>query len=268
MRVFIITMDDPVQTLPFIKKVIEERKDWIVGVAIAKGGRLTTRKNHSKWAYLLSLLLIMGPLHFAKNSFITVRYKLVHLLAKIWPAMYIYTFNGWLNKMRIPVQRIDSANNPAFLEYLQNIGVDIIINQSQALLKPALLKIPSIGVINRHNALLPKNRGRLTPFWVLYKGEEETGVSIHFVTEKLDAGDIIVQKKFPVKKSDTFNTLVKKNYSIAPLAMIEALDKLSMGKTGLLPNKDKFASYNSTPTLKEAWKFFLRRLPGATNITN
>jgi len=58
------------------------------------------------------------------------------------------------------------------------------------------LNIPKIGVLNRHNALLPKNRGRLTPFWVLYKGETETGVSIHFVTEDLDAGDIIVQKKF------------------------------------------------------------------------
>jgi methionyl-tRNA formyltransferase len=45
-----------------------------------------------------------------------------------------------------------------------------------------------IGVINRHNALLPKNRGRLTPFWVLYKGEKETGVSIHFIDEGIDSG--------------------------------------------------------------------------------
>src|SRR6056297_3998910 len=61
----------------------------------------------------------------------------------------------------------------------------------------------------RSGDLLPKNRGRLTPFWVLYKGEKETGVSIHFVTEGIDAGEIIVQKKFPITSKDTFNTIVK-----------------------------------------------------------
>lgn len=73
------------------------------------------------------------------------------------------------------------------------MDVDLIINQNQNILKKELLSIPKIGVINRHNALLPKNMGRLTPFWVLYKGEKVSGVSIHFVTEELNAGDIIVQ---------------------------------------------------------------------------
>ena len=117
------------------------------------------------------------------------------------------------------------------------------------------MKIPSIGVINRHNALLPKNRGRLTPFWVLYKQEKETGVSIHFVEEGIDSGDIIVQKRFPISPKDTFSSIVKKNYEIAPKAMVEAIDILEKGNYHLISNEGRLATYNSVPTLKEAWSF-------------
>ena len=121
--------------------------------------------------------------------------------------------------------------------------------------KRKLLEIPLIGIINRHNALLPKNRGRLTPFWVLYREEEETGVSIHFIDEGIDSGDIIVQKKFPVSKTETFDTLVKKNYQVAYVAMLEAIKKLDNNERDFLPNDDKFATYNTTPSLKDAYKF-------------
>ena len=267
MKVFIITMDDPVQTVPFIKKVIEARKSLIAGVAIARGDRLTIRKNQSRLEYLVSLLLIMGFSHFVKNSFITLRYKVLKKLASYSQKANRMTLKGWLETQKIPVMQITSANNKEFLAYLQNLNIAVIINQSQSILKDALLKTPAIGVINRHNALLPKNRGRLTPFWVLYKGEKETGVSIHFVTGKLDAGDIIVQKRFPVLPSDSFNKLVEKNYSLAPEAMIEALDLLASGSTGFLPNNDAEATYNSTPRLKEAIKFRWQRIMMILNKT-
>ena len=49
MRIYIITMDDPVQTYQFIKDIIDEKKDQIVGLAIPKGDRLTLAKGKSKW---------------------------------------------------------------------------------------------------------------------------------------------------------------------------------------------------------------------------
>lgn len=260
MKVFIITMDDPVHTVPFIKKVIEARKGWIAGVAIARGNRLTIRKNQSKTGYLLSLLLIMGVFHFVKNSLITLRYKLLKKLAPYSNKISIMTLKGWVGSQGIHVMEINSANDKILLNTLSELSVDVIINQSQSIIKSELLAIPSIGIINRHNALLPKNRGRLTPFWVLYKGEKETGVSIHFVTDKLDAGDIIVQKRFEVSASDSFNKLVKKNYTIAPNAMIEALDLLASGEYSVIPNDDQAATYNSTPRLHEAFKYRLNRL--------
>lgn len=256
MRIFIITMDDPIQTNGFISKIIEKRYKDIVGLAVTKNDRLSIKKGKSKIQYILSLMLIMGFYNFFKNSLITMTHKLKKNINKLFPFLISDpSIKSIAENYKIKTWEIKSPNEKNFLNEISNLNIDIIINQSQNILKKEILSIPKIGVINRHNALLPKNRGRLTPFWVLFKGENETGVSIHFVTEELDAGDIIVQKKIKVEKNDNFNILVKKNYEIAPIAMLEAIDKLERGFKDFLPNTKELASYNTTPSLKEALKF-------------
>ena len=256
-------MDDPVQTQSFISKIIEARKNDIVGLAISKGDRLTIQKNKSKYEYVLSLLLIMGFYNFAKNSFITISHKIRKKLHTVIPTLFIDpTLKRIAQVNGIKTWEIKTPNNKQFLDEIKQLHIDVIINQSQNILKSELLSIPKIGVINRHNALLPKNRGRLTPFWVLYKGEEETGVTIHFVTEELDAGDIIVQKKFSIERHDNFNTIVKKNYELASTALLEALDKLEKNNNHFIKNDESLATYNTTPTLKEAWEYRKRKILG------
>ena len=251
-------MDDPIQTKDFIKKIIDERRNDIIGVAMPKGDRLTLRKGKSKITYIFSLLLIMGSTYFMKNAFIS----LLHKLKKLMNRLHIYpdpTILGYAKMLSIPVFRINSPNNMEFKSQLLRLKPDIIINQSQSIIKKELLEIPSIGMLNRHNALLPKNRGRLTPFWVLYKREKETGISIHFVVEGLDSGKIIIQEKYTVSKKDTFSTLVKKNYEIAPKAMLKAIELLENGFCDFMPNDDEKATYNSTPTLIEALIYRIKR---------
>lgn len=259
MKIFIITMDDPVQTKAFISQIIDARKNDIVGVAVSKGDRLTLSKGKSKFTYVFSLLLIMGVFHFTRNASISVWHKMRKMLHKLG-LLNDPTILGYAHMQGIPVFSIKTPNNKSFLEKLKEIKPDVIINQSQSIIKKELLSIPSIGVLNRHNALLPKNRGRLTPFWVLYHGEKETGVSIHFVDEGLDSGPIIVQEKYTVSSTVTFNTLVKKNYQIAPLAMLKALDLLENGFNDFISNDDSQATYNSTPSFKQALKYRFRFL--------
>ena len=99
----------------------------------------------------------------------------------------------------------------------------------------------------------------MTPFWVLFNKESKTGVSIHFVEESLDSGDIIVQKEYEVNKKDTFNSLVTKNYELASKAMIEALNILEKKEYKLIDNDCSLATYNTTPTLIEAIRYRLGR---------
>ena len=65
-------MDDPIQTYDFIKNIIDNYSNSIVGLAISKGNRLTLTKGKSKFAYLISLFLIMGCTSFLRNSFLTI----------------------------------------------------------------------------------------------------------------------------------------------------------------------------------------------------
>jgi len=259
MKIFILTMDDPLYTIPFIKEIIKSKKNEIIGLAVTKGDRITINKNKSKFIYLISLLLIMGVPYFVHNSFITLYFKIGILLSNynIGRSSSILEFareNG------IKTYAIKTPNSKSFLSILEKGKPDIIINQSQSILKVPILNIPTIGTLNRHNALLPRNRGRLTPFWVLYKEETETGVSIHFVEEGIDSGPIVIQKKYKVEKDDTFKTLVNKNYKIAPHLMLQAIDLLEDGFKDFVNNDDNQASYNSTPTLKEAWDYRKRRM--------
>lgn len=75
----------------------------------------------------------------------------------------------------------------------------LIISASNNYLFPkSVLDKDNITVINFHNALLPKFPGRNAPSWVIYEGEEETGITWHYVTSRVDAGNIIIQKKVPI----------------------------------------------------------------------
>jgi methionyl-tRNA formyltransferase len=261
-------MDDPIHTLPFIKKIIAARRKEIVGLAITRGGRLTLGKKRSKIGYIFSLLLIMGCFNFFKNSAITIYFRIRKTASRFLPFIPNPSITSFAEQNGIECYFLRSPNDKNFIDKLKRMNVDVIINQGQSILKKKLLSTPRIGVINRHNALLPKNRGRLTPFWVLYKREKETGVSIHFVDEGIDSGDIIVQERFPVKEKDNFNTLAKKNYQVADKAMIKALELLEKGDFQLKKNDDNLASYNTIPTLREALIYRLRRVLRKKPIPN
>lgn len=254
MKIWIVTMEDPLYTVDFIKEIIEGRSKDIAGITLAKGDRLKIGKKKSKKEYLFSLLLIMGLRTYIWSVFKTLIFK---LRKKINPNTGLKEFG---EKYGIPVSYTTNPNSKEFLNMLRENKVDVIINQSQFIIKKPFLESAKIGVLNRHNALLPKNRGRLTPFWVLYNKDQESGVSIHFVDEGIDSGDIVVQKRFEVPQNASFKKIVSINYSLAGKAMLEALDKLERGDQNYLENPDSQATYNTIPTMNEAWSYRKTRL--------
>lgn len=259
MRIFIISMDDPLFINQMFEKILTEKSENVVGLAVAKGGRLRLSHGKSKLLYLFSLMLIMGPYAFLRNVFITINFRIRKYLSKFHLSKNPSILH-FADKMGIKTFSISSANDKDFLNELRKLKPDVIINQSQSILRKEILGIPTVGIINRHNALLPKNRGRLTPFWVLFRNEKETGVSIHFVEKGIDSGPIIVQKRISVESRDNFDSLVKKNYEIAGTAMLQALDKLANNERDFLPNDNRLATYNSTPTFRQALTYRTRRL--------
>ena len=83
MRIFIITMDDPIITNNFFKKIINYRSKDIVGLAVSREGRLKITKK-SKLEYLFCLFWILGPIVFFKNTIQTLVFKIDNIICQLF----------------------------------------------------------------------------------------------------------------------------------------------------------------------------------------
>jgi methionyl-tRNA formyltransferase len=111
----------------------------------------------------------------------------------------------------IPVLEPSDVNAPDVVEQIEALAPELVFSfYFRQVLKPPLLAIPSRGALNLHGSLLPRYRGRCPVNWVLVHGETETGVTLHYMERKPDAGDIVAQRSVPIGDDDTALTLNRK----------------------------------------------------------
>ena len=113
----------------------------------------------------------------------------------------------------------------------------------RSLLGKEILSIPPLGAYNLHGSLLPAYRGRSPVNWVLVNGERRTGVTLHHIVEKADAGDIVGQQEVPIEFEDTALTLFGKLCGKAKELLEETLPLLKRGIAPRRPQDSTLASY-------------------------
>ena len=137
-------------------------------------------------------------------------------LAKKWSIPYLI-FN---NKQNLSENKV--------LIKLKNKKIDLILLAGyMIILSKRFLRSYGKSVINIHPSLLPKFKGLNTFEKVLMSKEKKTGCTVHFVTEKLDNGKIILKKSFYIDKNDDVTTLKKKTQNLEHIAFSEALIKVT-----------------------------------------
>lgn len=115
------------------------------------------------------------------------------------------------NKCDIPVFKPEPADLVSFSETVQNLKPDIIISVYYRHMIPmSILNAPQLGAYNMHGSLLPHFRGCAPINWVIVKGEKTTGVTLHEMVEKPDAGAIIDQQSCSIDANETAGDLVEK----------------------------------------------------------
>lgn len=130
----------------------------------------------------------------------------------------------------------------------------IIVSSFNQIIPKPIISIPRLGVVNIHPSLLPKYRGATPTVWALLNGEEETGVTAHFIeNEKIDCGRIIKQAKLSIEPSDNDGTLRLKLARLSGVVLNEALNLLPNIDKKKLPIADESKSaYYPKRTLKDA----------------
>lgn len=108
----------------------------------------------------------------------------------------------------IPVYAPDNVNHPIWVERIQQLAPEVIFSfYYRHLLSDAILNLAPAGAFNLHGSLLPKYRGRAPLNWVLENGETETGVTLHRMVKRADAGAIIAQQRVEISPDDMALTL-------------------------------------------------------------
>ncbi|WLG42037.1 bifunctional UDP-4-amino-4-deoxy-L-arabinose formyltransferase/UDP-glucuronic acid oxidase ArnA [Pseudomonas rhodesiae] len=158
----------------------------------------------------------------------------------------------------IPVHAPEDANHPLWVERIAKLKPDYLFSfYYRNLLSEALLGTASKGAFNLHGSLLPKYRGRAPANWVLVNGETETGVTLHRMVKRADAGAILAQQKVTIERSDTGLTLHAKLRDAATTLLRDALPQLAAGKLTETAQDDSQATYFGRRTAADGkleWK--------------
>jgi len=144
----------------------------------------------------------------------------------------------------IPVHEPRDPNAFGFVELLKGLAPDFLIScYYRYMLKQPLLDLPVRGALNLHGSLLPRYRGKCPINWVLVHGETETGLTLHYMEEKPDRGDIVAQQRVPIFPDDTALTLNLKLAAAAEALWNEIYAELRAGTAPRRPQDHSRASY-------------------------
>ena len=150
----------------------------------------------------------------------------------------------------VPVVEVGNINDDAAESALRAWAPDLGIICGGRIVKPHIIAVPRLGLINKHSAILPRHRGLSAEYWCLYYEDfEHLGVTVHFVEPKLDNGNILVQQRLVFEKGDTPATLRFKSEVVGREAMVKAVRLIEETGTRGTPQDESRATRNKAPNL-------------------
>jgi len=133
-------------------------------------------------------------------------------------------------------------NNPQLIEELKKYDADLYVVVAFRILPPEVFTIPKFGSFNLHGSYLPKYRGAAPIQWALINGETETGLTTFKLAEKVDTGNIYLQKKVEIFKEDSLGTLHDRLSEIGAQVVLETVDLIDEGGFELIKQDDSLAT--------------------------
>ncbi|TLD41232.1 MAG: Methionyl-tRNA formyltransferase [Candidatus Jettenia ecosi] len=131
------------------------------------------------------------------------------------------------------------VNSFEFIEKIKPYKCDLFVSMSfNQIFKPEIINLPEMKTINCHAGKLPFYRGRNVLNWVLINGEKEFGITVHYVDDGIDTGDIILQRTYSITDEDNYQTLLEKAYVGCAKVLHEAVKLLQVGKVESIKQAD------------------------------
>ena len=148
------------------------------------------------------------------------------------------TLFNFSKKYNIDYFKLKNVNSITSINKISDYGCDVLVSMSfNQIFRKDIINLTRIGIINCHAGKLPFYRGRNILNWVLINDEKEFGITVHFVDEGIDTGDIILQETFPITDKDNYRTLLDISYSSCANILYKSLVQVFEGKSKRIVQK-------------------------------
>jgi|TARA_Y100000996_G_scaffold388946_1_gene348942 methionyl-tRNA formyltransferase len=138
------------------------------------------------------------------------------------------TLLDFSKEFNIDYFKLENINSDESLKKVSDYDCDLFVSMSfNQIFRKKIISLTPIGIINCHAGKLPFYRGRNILNWALINDEKEFGITVHFVDEGIDTGDIILQEIFPITDDDNYKTLLSRSYSGCADILHKALVKIA-----------------------------------------
>ncbi|MFN3134924.1 MAG: methionyl-tRNA formyltransferase [Candidatus Kryptonium sp.] len=136
----------------------------------------------------------------------------------------------------------ENLKDEKFISTLKNLLPDLIVVVAFRILPPEVFTLPPLGTVNVHASLLPKYRGAAPINWAIINGETETGITTFFINERVDTGNIILQRKISINPDETAGELHDKLSKLGAEVLLETIKLIESGFVQTFPQDDSLAT--------------------------
>ena len=151
----------------------------------------------------------------------------------------------------IPVLQPETLKTEEAVSQLREVGADLFVVVAYGKLLPrAVLDLPKLGCINVHGSLLPKYRGAAPIQWAVLNGERQTGVSVMYLAEGMDSGDVIDTASLEIGEYETFGSVYERMKVLGGQLLAQVLSRFEAGRPEAEAQAEAEATY-APPIQKE-----------------
>jgi methionyl-tRNA formyltransferase len=149
------------------------------------------------------------------------------------------TLRNYCYDCSIDYLKHENINSKEFVECVSKYECNLFVSMSfNQIFKKEIINLPNLKTINCHAGKLPFYRGRNILNWALINDEKEFGITVHFVDEGIDTGDIILQETYPIKDNDDYSTLLKVAHVECANVLYSAINLIKSQSFSLIKQKD------------------------------
>jgi methionyl-tRNA formyltransferase len=258
MRIEFLTQDDPLYVLPFFQEFFEARPGDIEVLRVSSSRAMGKRPRLQLFRELFSLYGVVGSIRIGSRI---IRAHLFSSMPRRRGAQRYDTLAQLCRSYAVPYAVIASPNEAEFLAGARERAADVIVSVAcPYIVGRPLLSLPPRGCINIHHAPLPRYKGMMPTFWQMFHGERSVGITIHYMSDRVDEGSALFQDFLEILPGESLDHLIRRSKRYGAQCMVRVLRELHAGTQRTVPLNATGDTYFTFPTIEEIRQFHRRGL--------